>query len=97
MEIDVSPIDILVSSVAYWQHLYIACPQQLPINGVANFNSSQETTKVRALVITLILLLSSFTYARILTFNPYAANISFTYMAMVPLEVFVVSKKSIST
>jgi len=82
MEIDVNLVDTLVSSITYWQHLDIACPQQLPISGVVNPNSSQETTEVRALIIVLRLLPSSFTYARILTFNPYVVNISFTNMVM---------------
>jgi hypothetical protein len=88
MEINVSPINTLVSFVAYYQHLNIACPQQLPINDVVNPNSLQETTKVKALIIVFILLLSSFTYAKILTFNPYATNISFTCVAMVAPKGF---------
>jgi hypothetical protein len=83
MEVDISPVDTLMSVVAYWHHLNITCPQQLPINGVVNLNSLQETTKVRALVIVFRLLPSSFTYAKILAFNPYVVNISFTCMAMV--------------
>ncbi len=54
-------------------------------------------TKVKALVIVHKLLPSSFTYAKILTFNPYATNISFTCMAMATLEIFVVSNKPIIT
>jgi hypothetical protein len=40
MEIDVSPTQPLVSFVAYWKHLDIACLQQLPMNGVINPNTS---------------------------------------------------------
>jgi hypothetical protein len=88
MDINVSPIDTLMSFVAYYQHLNIACPQQLPINDVLNPNNLQETAKVRALIIVFKLLLSFFTYAKILTFNPYVVNISFTCVAMVAPKGF---------
>jgi hypothetical protein len=97
MEIDFSLVDILMSSIAYSQHVDIACPQQLPINGIVNPNSSQGTTEVRALVIVFRLLPSSFIYARILTFNPYVVNISFIYMAMATPKIFAISNKPIIT
>jgi hypothetical protein len=77
MEIIVNLTHILVSTIAYWQHLDIACPQQLLMNGVINLNTLQETTKVRAMVIVVKSLPSFFTYAKILAFDPYVVNKSF--------------------
>ncbi len=42
-------------------------------------------------------MLSSFTYVKILAFNPYVVNISFTCMAMVAPKVFIILNKSIVT
>jgi hypothetical protein len=84
-----------MSFVAYWQH--IACPQTLLINDVVNHNNLQETTKVKALVIVLRLLPSSFIHAMILTFNTYVVNTSFTCMAMATPKVFAVSNKPVIT
>jgi hypothetical protein len=56
---------IIISSIDISYNRHIACPQQLPINGVVNHNNLQKTTKVKALVIVLRLLPSSFTYAMV--------------------------------
>ncbi len=69
MEIDVSLAQTLVSYVAHWKHLDIACPQQLPMNGVVNLTISQEITKIKAMFIVIRLLPLSFTYVKILAFN----------------------------
>jgi hypothetical protein len=52
MEIDVNlTTQIMVSSITYWQHLNMVCPQQFVINGVVNPNTSNKTTKVKVVII----------------------------------------------
>lgn len=46
MKIDIRSIEIFVSSIAYWQHFGMACPQQLTIKGYVNPNTSHEITKM---------------------------------------------------
>ncbi len=74
MEIDVRPIDILESFVAYWQHFDIKWPQQLHVKGSTNPNTSQEATKVNAMVIVKKILPSFLTYAKIFAFNLCICN-----------------------
>ncbi len=44
MEIVISLPQIFESSITWWQHLNISCPQYDPTKGVANLNTSHETT-----------------------------------------------------
>jgi hypothetical protein len=65
------------------------------MNGVVNLNTLQKTTKVKVMVIVVKLLLSSFTYAKILAFNPYVGNTSFICIHLATLDVSIVSNNPI--
>jgi hypothetical protein len=65
------------------------------MNGFINLTTSQETIEVNVVVIVVRLLPSYFIYAKILAFNPYVANTSFIYIAIVAPFVFVVSNDPI--
>ncbi len=67
------------------------------MNGVINFNTSQEIIKVKVVVIVVKLLPSYYTYAKILAFDPYVANTSFTYITIVAPYVSIVSNNPIVT
>jgi hypothetical protein len=67
------------------------------MNGVVNSNMYfTKKIEVRAMVIVERLLLPSFTYVNILTFNPCGLT-SFTCKAMSSLSVYIISKKPMVT
>jgi hypothetical protein len=67
------------------------------MNGVINLNTLQEIIEVKVVVIVVRLLPSYFTYAKILAFNPYVANTSFTCIGIIVPYVSTVSNNPIVT
>ncbi len=63
IEIEVKLTHTLESSMAYWQHLDIAWPQQVPTKGVDKPKTSQDTIEVKTKVMVERLSLLSLTYA----------------------------------
>jgi len=63
IEIEVKLTHTLESSMAYWQHLDISWPQQVPTEGVDKPKTSQDILEVKTKVMVEKLLLSSLTYA----------------------------------
>ncbi len=82
----------LLPSMAYWQHLDMACPQHDPTKGVVSLNAWHETIEVKAMVMVETLPPSSLTYAITQVMNPCFASTSLTYKAIALLMVFAISK-----
>jgi hypothetical protein len=95
MDIDVNLTHTLVSYIAYWQHLDIACFSTTPYEWCCQLEYLVKTIEVKVVVIVIKLLPSYFTYAKILAFNPYVGNTSFTCITMVALDVSIVSNNPI--
>ncbi len=85
------------SSVAYWQHLDMACPQHAPTNVVINPNTSHDTTEVNVMVMVEKLPPSSLTYVITQTWSPCFARTSLTCKTIAFLEVSTISKKPLVT
>ncbi len=73
IEIEVKLTHTLESSMAYWQHLDISWPQQVPTKGVDKPKTSQDAIEVRTKVMVERLLPSFLTYAIIWALSPYFA------------------------
>ncbi len=92
IEIEVKLTHALESCVAYWQHLDISWPQQVPTKGVDKPKTSQDTIEVKTKVMVERLFPSSLTYAIIWALSPYFARKSFNCKAMALLDLFSVWK-----